>query len=788
MTSRQRVIALNAITKYKKHVATYGSSKDSIMLYKSYYKNLFSSGKYSEQDAQAIIFVYRLLGIVKKNSVRPDVVGLRLEQFNALKQQIVPGTLYMESGNLTLLNNLCTLYEVDDGLRKLIEEYLVNSEYRTGLNKMDIIFNYDQFKDLTGQRMEEQAAARAERERARAAREKEKAERAAIREREKAEREAIRKRAEAQLAEQRAERERAKAWLAEQKAAKEKEKAEREKEKAEREKEKAERAADREKAKADREKEKAEREKAKADREKAKADAKVVSAAKQDKKTKEVKTKSDDIEYGSNIISNAEKERLYRPVRYRIRTFEELFNFDVSKVNSLDKVKSITASYNDLFKQTEKKILSRDNSELSDWVSSDLLILKIERQCILKAINERSKYIKVYNNFLKKQLKQNDNIEESLVRKVFVDQLAGCRQFIAYVDYTRLSFGLSQILNDVYELVYLQAKYNVQVMQSRFTRIKPFLNSSLYKWFITDKALKSVYDLQDIVYALQDSGRTTMSEYLEKTLDTQKIQDTDIQKRIYNLARIVIGRIISTNKIMMDNTSLRMHSKKQRLDLFMSYLQSQQIMQNDFEKDQALNMIANNLRLREDQRRMTAVYKLLQNVQLAHDKYIRFYDLQLVIQNIQIMLAVNDFQSEYYGIRLCICQEDIQDYKNSRYRSNKYTYTNVKYNYMKYGSYIKYDVLPKTMGSQDCRNNIYSNEIFRPRNRCTIKRITSGLIDMSDKNFLVSYPELSLAGINDEELGKEIIEYSENFWIAIMYEVQYMQHLWKQLLGDEQYN
>ena len=55
------------------------------------------------------------------------------------------------------------------------------------------------------------------------------------------------------------------------------------------------------------------------------------------------------------------------------------------------------------------------------------------------------------------------------------------------------------------------------------------------------------------------------------------------------------------------------------------------IMQNDFEKDQALNMIANNLRLREDQRRMTAVYKLLQNVQLAHDKYIRFYDLQLVI-------------------------------------------------------------------------------------------------------------------------------------------------------------
>jgi len=48
MTSRQRVIALNAITKYKKHVATYGSSKDSIMLYKSYYKDLFSSGKYSE--------------------------------------------------------------------------------------------------------------------------------------------------------------------------------------------------------------------------------------------------------------------------------------------------------------------------------------------------------------------------------------------------------------------------------------------------------------------------------------------------------------------------------------------------------------------------------------------------------------------------------------------------------------------------------------------------------------------------------------------------------------------
>lgn len=760
MTARQRVIALNAITKYKKHVATYGSSRDQIKTYKGYYKDLFSSGKYSEQDAQAIIFVYRLLGIVRKNSVRPDAVDLRLEQFNALKQQIVPGTLYMESGNLTLLNNLCTLYEVDNGLRKLLEEYLVNSEYRTGLNKMDIIFNYDQFKDLTGQRMEEQAAARAERERARAAREKEKAERAKEKAERAAEQEAIRERAKALLAEQKAEKERAKAWLAEEKAAKAKEKAEREKAKAE-------------------------REKAKAEREKAKANVKVAGDT---KKTKEIKEKSDDIEYGSNIISNAEKERLYRPVGYRIRTFEELFNFDVSKVNSLDKVKSITASYNDLFKQTEKKILSRDNSELSDWVSSDLLILKIERQCILKAINERSKYIKVYNNFLKKQLKQNDNIEESLVRKVFVDQLAGCRQFIAYVDYTRLSFGLSQILNDVYELVYLQAKYNVQVMQSRFTRIKPFLNSSLYKWFITDKALKSVYDLQDIVYALQDSGRTTMSEYLEKTLDTQKIQDTDIQKRIYNLARIVIGRIISTNKIMMDNTSLRMHSKKQRLDLFMSYLQSQQIMQNDFEKDQALNMIANNLRLREDQRRMTAVYKLLQNVQLAHDKYIRFYDLQLVIQNIQIMLAVNDFQSEYYGIRLCICQEDIQDYKNSRYRSNKYTYTNVKYNYMKYGSYIKYDVLPKTMGSQDCRNNIYSNEIFRPRNRCTIKRITSGLIDMSDKNFLVSYPELSLAGINDEELGKEIIEYSENFWIAIMYEVQYMQHLWKQLLGDEQYN
>lgn len=59
---------------------------------------------------------------------------------------------------------------------------------------------------------------------------------------------------------------------------------------------------------------------------------------------------------------------------------------------------------------------------------------------------------------------------------------------------------------------------------------------------------------------------------------------------------------------------------------------------------------------------------------------------------------------------------------------------------------------------------------------------------MSDKNFLVSYPELGLAGINDEELEKEIIGYSENFWIAIMYEVQYMQPLWKQLLGDEQYN
>ena len=753
MTARQRVIALNAITKYKKHVATYGSSRDQIKTYKGYYKDLFSSGKYSDQDAQAIIFVYRLLGIVKKNSVKPDVVDLRLEQFNALKQQIVPGTLYMESGNLTLLNNLCTLYEVDNSLRKLLEEYLVNSEYRTGFNKVDVIFNYDQIKGLTEQRMEEQAAARAEREKARAAKEKEKAERAAERERIKAMREAVRKAAEAMREEERAERERAKAWLEEQKAAKAKEKAE--------------------------------REKAKAERQKAKADVKVADDT---KKTKEIKTKSDDTKYSSNIISSAEKEKLYRPVGYRIRTFEELFNFDISKVNSSDKVKSITESYNDLFKQTEKEILSRAKSELNDWVSSDLLILKIERQCILKAINERFKYIKVYNNFLKKQLKQNDNIEESLARKMFVDQLAGCRQFIAYVDYIRLSIGLSQILNDVYELVYLQAKYNVQVMQSRFTRIKPFLNSSLYRWFITDKDLRSVYDLQDIVYALQDSGRATMSEYLEKTLDTQKIQDTAIQKRIYNLTRIVIGRIISTNKIMMDNTSLRMHSKKQRLDLFMSYLQSQQIMQNDFEKDQALSMIANNLRLREDQRRMTAVYKLLQNVQLAHDKYIRFYDLQLVIQNIQIMLAVNDFQSEYYGIRLCICQEDIQDYKNSKCKSTKYTYTNVKYSYMKYGSYIKYDVLPKTMESQDCRNNIYSNEIFRPRNRCTIKRITSGLIDMSDKNFLVSYPELGLAGINDEELGKEIIEYSENFWIAIMYEVQYMQPLWKQLLGDEQYN
>lgn len=774
MTSRQRVIALNAITKYKKHVATYGSSKDSIMLYKSYYKDLFSSGKYSEQDAQAIIFVYRLLGIVKKNSVRPDVVDLRLEQFNALKQQIVPGTLYMESGNLTLLNNLCTLYEVDNGLRKLVEEYLVNSEYRTGFNKMDIIFNYDQLKDLTEQRMEEQAAARAERERARAAREKEKAERAAIREREKAELKAIRERAKDQLAEQKAERERAEAWLAEQKAAKAKEKAAKEKEKAER-------AAEREKAKAD-------REKAKVEREKAKADAKVVSAAKQDKKTKEVKTKSDDAEYGSNIISTAEKEKLYRPVGYRIRTFEELFNFDISKVNSSDKVKSITASYNDLFKQTEKKILSRDKSELSNWVSSDLLMLKIERQCILKAINERYKYIKVYNNFLKKQLKQNDNIEESLARKEFVNQMADCKQFIAYVDYTRLSLGLSQILNDVYELVYLQAKYNVQVMQSRFTRIKPFLNSDLYKWFITDEALKSVHDLQDIVYTLQDSGRAAMSEYLEKTLDTQKIQDTGIQGKIGSLTRLVIGKIISTNKILMSNTSLKMSSKKQRIDLFMSYLESQQIMQNEFEKDRALNIIANNLRLREDQKRMTDVYKLLQNVQLAHDKYIRFYDLQLVMQNIQIMLAVNDFQSEYYGIRLCICQEDIQDYKNSKSRSGKYTYTDVKRSYIKQGSYVRYDVLPKTKESQDYRSKIYSNELFRPRNRCAIKRITKGLIDMSDKNFLVAYPGIGLAGINDEELGKEIIEYSENFWIAIMYEVQYMQPLWKQLLGDEQYN
>lgn len=402
-------------------------------------------------------------------------------------------------------------------------------------------------------------------------------------------------------------------------------------------------------------------------------------------------------------------------------------------------------------------------------------MLKIERQCILKAINERSKYIKVYNNFLKKQLKQNDNIEESLARKEFVDQLADCKQFIAYVDYIRISLGLSQILNDVYELVYLQAKYNVQVMQSRFTHLKPFLNRDLYKWFITDEALKSVHDLQDIVYNLQNSGRTTMSEYLEKTLDTQKIQDTGIQGKIGSLTRLVIGKIISTNKVLMNNTSLKMSSKKQRLDLFMSYLQSQQLMQNDFEKDQALSMIANNLRLREDQRRITAVYKLLQNVQLAHDKYIRFYDLQLVIQNIQIMLAVNDFQSEYYGIRFCICQEDIQDYKNSRYKSNKYTYTNVKYSYIK-------------QGSQDCRNNIYSNELFRPRNRCAIKRITDGLIDMSDKNFLVLYPELELAGINDEDLGKEIIEYSENFQIAIMYEVQYMQPLWKQLLGDEQYN
>lgn len=763
MTSRQRVIALNAITKYKKHVATYGSSKDSIMLYKGYYKDLFSSGKYSEQDAQAIIFVYRLLGIVKKNSVRPDVVDLRLEQFNALKQQIVPGTLYMESGNLTLLNNLCTLYEVDDGLRKLIEEYLVNSEYRTGFNKMDIIFNYEQLKDLTAQRMEEQAAARAERERKRAAREKE-----------KAELEAIRERAKAQLDEQKAERERAKAWLAEQKAAKAKEKVEREKEKAER-------AAEREKAKA-------EREKAKAEREKAKADAKIVSAAKQDKKSKEIKAKSDDAEYGSNIISAAEKEKLYRPVGYRIRTFEELFNFDISKVNSSDKVKSITASYNDLFKQTEKKILSRDKSELSNWVSSDLLMLKIERQCILKAINERYKYIKVYNNFLKKQLKQNDSIEESLARKEFVNQLADCKQFIAYVDYTRLSLGLSQILNDVYELVYLQAKYNVQVMQSRFTRIKPFLNSGLYKWFITDEALKSVYDLQDIVYALQDSGRAAMSDYLEKTLDTQKIQDTGIQGKIGSLTRLVIGKIISTNKILMNNTSLKMSSKKQRLDLFMSYLESQQIMQNEFEKDRALNIIANNLRLREDQKRMTDVYKLLQNVQLEHDKYIRFYDLQLVMQNIQIMLAVNDFQNDDYGIRLCMCQEDIQDYKKSKYKSNKYTYTNVKRSYIKQGSYVRYDVLPKTKERQDYRSKIYSNEIFRPRNRCAIKRITNGLIDMSDKNFLVAYPALGLAGINDEGLKKEIIEYSENFWIAIMYEVQYMQPLWKQLLGDEQYN
>lgn len=740
MTARQRVIALNAITRYKKHVATYGSSRDQIKTYKGYYKDLFSSGKYSEQDAQAIIFVYRLLGIVKKNSVKLDVVDLRLEQFNTLKQQIVPGTLYMESGNLTLLNNLCTLYGVDNSLRKLIEEYLVNSEYRTGLNKMNIIFNYEQFKDLTEQRMEEQAAARAERERARTAREKEKAAREKEKAELEAELEAIRERAKAQLAEQKAERERAKAWLDGQKAAKAKEKAE--------------------------------REKAKAEREKAKANVKIVRDT---KKTKEIKAKSDDVKYGSNIISTAEKEKLYRPVGYRIRTFEELFNFDISKVNSLDKVKSITKSYNDLFKQTEQKILSRNKSELSDWVSSDLMILKIERQCILKAINERYKYIKVYNNFLKKQLKQNDNIEESLARKMFVEQLAGCRQFIAYVDYIRLSLGLSQILNDVYELVYLQAKYNVQVMQSRFTHLKPFLNRDLYKWFITDEALKSVYDLQDIVYTLQNSGRTAMSEYLEKTLDTQKIQDTSIQGKIGSLTRLVIGKIISTNKILMNNTSLKMSSKKQRLDLFMSYLQSQQLMQNDFEKDQALSMIANNLRLREDQRRITAVYKLLQNVQLAHDKYIRFYDLQLVIQNIQIMLAVNDFQSEYYGIRFCICQEDIQNYKNSSYKSNKYTYTNVKYSYIK-------------QGSQDCRNNIYSNELFRSRNRCAIKRITDGLIDMSDKNFLVLYPELELAGINDKDLGKEIIEYSENFWIAIMYEVQYMQPLWKQLLGDEQYN
>lgn len=781
MTARQRVIVLNAITKYKKHVATYGSSRDQIKTYKGYYKDLFSSGKYSEQDAQAIIFVYRLLGIVKKNSVKSDVVELRLEQFNALKQQIVPGTLYMEPGNLTLLSNLCTIYGVDSGLRKLVEEYLVNSEYRTGFNKMDIIFNYDQLKDLTEQRMEEQAAARAERERKRVAREKEKAERAAIREKAKAEQAAIRERAEAQLAEQRAERERAKALLAEQKAAKAKEKAEREKAKAER-------AAERERAKAEQEKAKAEREKAKAEREKAKADAKVISAAKQDKKTKEIKAKSDDIKYSSNIISDAEKEKLYRPVGYRIRTFEELFNFDISRVNSSDKIKSITKSYNDLFKQTEKRILSRDKSELSDWISSDLLILKIERQCILKAINERSKYIKVYNNFLKKQLKQNDIIEESLVRKNFVNQLAGCKQFIAYVDYTRLRLGLSQILNDVYELVYLQAKYNVQIMQSRFTGIKPFLNRDLYKWFITDETLKSVYDLQDIVYALQDSERAAVSEYLEKTLDTQKIQDTGIQGKIYSLTRLVIGKIIGTNKILMNNTSLRMSNKKQRLDLFMSYLESQQIMQNDFEKDRALNIIANNLRLREDQKKILDVYKLLQNVQLAHDKYIRFYDLQLVMQNIQIMLAVNDFQNDDCGIRLCICQEDIQEYKHSRCKSSKYTYTNVKYSYIKQGSYVKYDVLPKTKENQDYRSKIYSNELFRPRNRCAIKRITSGLIDMSDKDFLVAYPGLGLAGINDDDLGKEIIEYSENFWIAIMYEVQYMQPLWKQLLGDESYN
>ena len=326
MTARQRVIALNAITKYKKHVATYGSSRDQIKTYKSYYKKLFSSGKYSEQDAQAIIFV---------NSVRPDVVDLRLEQFNALKQQIVPGTLYMESGNLTLLNNLCTLYEVDDGLRKLLEEYLVNSEYRTGFNKMDIILNYDQLKSLTEQRMDEQAAARAERERARAAREKEKAERAKEKAELEAELEAIRERAKAQLAEQKAERERAEAWLVEQKAAKEKEKAEREKEKAERAAEREKAKAEREKAKADREKAKAEREKAKAEREKAKADVKVVSADKQDKKTKEIKAKSNDIEYGSNIISTAEKEKLYRHVGYRIRTFNELFNFDISKLSVL---------------------------------------------------------------------------------------------------------------------------------------------------------------------------------------------------------------------------------------------------------------------------------------------------------------------------------------------------------------------------------------------------------------------------------------------------------------------